>query len=195
MPNTKLYGIVELVRGISENEKITKDKMIGYSDICEYKNNYTLDNTIIDKKMLDKFTKTEVKKLEKINVHKGDIILPIKKHDHTPKYVNWISKFDGTDYVYNSDILCIRSSKTINSKFLFYILSTDEMKEYIDQKARNLKPNRINNDMIGNIEIEVPTLEEQEKIIKGLDEVALKRTELENQIKKYMSVPKEESKK
>lgn len=136
-----LRGVTEIIRGDDGEENIT------YNDVKEYSENFLIGNTIT-KKIKDEKCLNE-KDSERIKVHKFDIIFPIKRQDHVPKFINWEEDYIISNYRYAPDILCVRTiNSSVNPKFLFYILNTRNIRNYINGEASKFKPNRISSDMI-----------------------------------------------
>ncbi|WP_373153958.1 restriction endonuclease subunit S [Clostridium sp. AUH-JLR23] len=71
----------------------------------------------------------------------------------------------------NGDVLDIRVSddSIVNSKFLFYVLSSDEFFEYNMQNAKGAKMPRGNKEAIMQYTFCLPIIEEQERIVSILD--------------------------
>lgn len=67
--------------------------------------------------------------------------------------------------------LFIRPGKKIYPKFLFWILSSQSVKEYLENQALGTTMNNLNLSIIKTIEIPLPSIEEQKEIVRKLEEL------------------------
>lgn len=184
MLSFRVYGFADAIRGVTGTDK----KYINYYDVLD---NCIIGNSIVNEKLEDSFFTDDNTNITRANVRKGDIIFPIKRQDHSCKYINWDNENIVSNYVYNSEIICIRTiNNNVNSKFLFFIFNTKEIQDIINSQAIKLKPNRITNDIIGNLEINLPDIEEQNKIVAELEDIARKKAEIDNKLKEYVNISK-----
>ena len=83
----------------------------------------------------------------------------------------WVSDINGGT---NGDVLVIRIqeefSQKIKSRYLFYLLSSDDFFKYSMQFAKGAKMPRGDKDAILKFKIPIPSLEEQERIVNILDQ-------------------------
>ncbi len=185
MARMRLWGIADIFRGANTNNEILIYPMLSYNDVKEYKDNLLLDDTIDVKANFSNSNLPDIN--NKVVVQKGDIIFPMKRRDHTPKFVNWVGN-DNLKYIYNNDVEIVRPiTHIVDPQFLFWILNTTTIKNSINEQAEKLRPNRLTNAMLGNLEIDVPDPETQEKIIKELEEINIKKLQIEKQFEEYVS--------
>ena len=70
----------------------------------------------------------------------------------------------------NGDVLVVRGQDSIiNSRFLYYCLSSEDFFEYDNKYSKGAKMPRGDKEAIMDYQFEVPTLEEQERIVSILD--------------------------
>ena len=70
----------------------------------------------------------------------------------------------------NGDVLVIRGQENIiTSRFLYYCLSSEDFFEYDNQHSKGAKMPRGNKDSIMDYYFEIPTIEEQNRIVSILD--------------------------
>ena len=127
--------------------------------------NITLNNELDIKKVIylkEDFSADEQKKLKKDDVF---ICLSSGSISHIGK-VSYINK--NMDFYAGGFMGILRANKNINSKYLFYILSHNKTKEYIEKSATG---NNINNlsSVITKIKIPLPEMDVQHKIVSEID--------------------------
>lgn len=70
----------------------------------------------------------------------------------------------------NGDVLVIRSDRTIcNSRFLYYVLSSDSFFNYDNSHAKGAKMPRGNKEAVMQYQFTLPSIAEQERIVAILD--------------------------
>ena len=142
--------------------------------------NITLNNELDIKKVIylkEDFSADEQKKLKKDDVF---ICLSSGSISHIGK-VSYINK--NMDFYAGGFMGILRANKNINSKYLFYILSHNKTKEYIEKSATG---NNINNlsSVITKIKIPLPEMDVQDKIVSEIDALEAKSLLLKENIQK-----------
>lgn len=185
MVKMRMLGIAEVTRSTATRINPSDYIELNYNDVAEYQENLLLEDTIDTQK-----AKQINSSLDKVLVKKGDIIFPIKQKKHTPKFVNWSEDKD-FNYIYNGEVVIVRAiTDIVNKKFLFLALNSSDVKEYINEQASHLTPNRITCEMIGNLEIDLPELSIQNQIIEELEKINVEKIKIENQFKEYIKITK-----
>lgn len=185
MTKIRLLGITEVMRSTTTGINLTDYIELNYNDVAEYQENLLLEDTIDIQK-----TKQIDSSINKVLVKKGDIIFPIKQKNHTPKFVNWSEDID-VNYRYNGEIIIVRViADIVNKKFLYFALNSPDVKDFINELASHLTPNRITCEMIGNLEIDLPELSIQNQIIEELEKLNTEKIKIENQFKEYIKIIK-----
>ena len=148
--------------------------------------NITLNNELDIKKVIylkEDFSADEQKKLKKDDVF---ICLSSGSISHIGK-VSYINK--NMDFYAGGFMGILRANKNINSKYLFYILSHNKTKEYIEKSATG---NNINNlsSVITKIKIPLPEMDVQHKIVSEIDALEAKSLLLKENIHNKLDVIK-----
>jgi type I restriction enzyme S subunit len=113
-----------------------------------------------------KFISEEVyqQELKRVVVEKGDILMTRIGDIGTAKYISWDVR--ASFYV---SLALIKQSEEYNSQFLEQYIKTDLFQNELWQRTIHVAfPKKINLGEIGNCEIVVPSIQEQEKIAKFL---------------------------
>lgn len=98
----------------------------------------------------------------------------------------WLADCDGGS---NGDVLVINIyDKIIHHKYLYHILSSDEFFKYNMQHAKGAKMPRGNKQKIMEYIFPIPSLEEQERIVKLLDQFDATHTAIEEEITKEIKL-------
>lgn len=185
MLKVRLVGIAEVFRSTVTGINLSDYQVLNYNDVDEYQENLLLEETIDIQgaKQIDP-------SVNKVLVKKGDIIFPIKQKKHTPRYVSWSEKMD-VNYIYNAEVIIVRPiTDIVNKKFLFFALNSSNVKDYINEQASYLTPNRITCEMIGNLEIELPELTLQNQMVADLERLNAEKVKIEDQFKEYITITK-----
>ena len=180
---TRLVGVAEINRPPPNNHNAP---ILFYNDIDKYNENLLLEDTLkVKKEKLD--TKNLAEDCKKNLIQKKQIVFPIKTRDHLAKYVVWNEDYP-LNYVYNAELIIVTviNYEVVNPEFLFHLLISQDVRTLINRQAEKLTPNRITNAMLENLEVDIPELDIQEKILKELKDVNIKKLEIENKFKKYI---------
>lgn len=98
----------------------------------------------------------------------------------------WLADCDGGS---NGDVLVINIyDKIIHHKYLYHILSSDEFFKYNMQHAKGAKMPRGNKQKIMEYIFPIPPIEEQERIVKLLDQFDATHTAIEEEITKEIKL-------
>lgn len=190
----KLKFYCDVFRGVQINKKekggeienLEKFFILNYDDITT---NLSLKNTINnDFKNLVSINAN--KKYKDIQAQNSDIIVPAKLIHHKPKFIDY--DMSNMKFVYSFELFIIRVAdiEEIEPKFLYYLFNSDSMSEYLDEKAKEYNKgksgnfNRITAKMLEEIEITVPPLQEQKKIVKEIERINNLKIEIENTFQK-----------
>ena len=100
----------------------------------------------------------------------GDILI---QRANTLEYVGVSAIFDGPSkqFIYPDLMMKCRPNQLILRKFLFYTLSAEETRQYFRNQATGTAGNmpKINQQTVMSAPMELPSLEEQEKIVQKID--------------------------
>lgn len=164
---------------------LSLDNVIGQEE-C-----FTLDNTIKKDSSQIKAPKEIVevsfsKKIKGSLIQKEDLLVPIKKKNHKCLYVNWSDDSRPMNFIYNTETLIIRVDRSIIlPQFMYYLLNTKNILDYINEKANKKTPNRVTCEFMNSLKLEVPPIEEQEKILQAIQKLNMERQKIEEQLNDY----------
>lgn len=85
-------------------------------------------------------------------------------------------------YSFGGFMAVIRSSNQINSRFLFFLLSSNQFSEYLSTALNSTTINNLNSSIMLSFVIPVPPIEVQEEIVKILDRFADYAAELQAEL-------------
>ena len=159
--------------------KIKLREIAEYVNIKINSNNLSLNNYISTENMLpDRKGISISSNIPNNNVNKflkNDILIS----NIRPYFKKiWFAIFEGGA---SNDILVIRGNNKVNSKYLYYLLSTDDFFDYNVKGSKGTKMPRGDKEHIMNYEFKLPSLEEQKRIadiLTALDD----KIELNNQM-------------
>ena len=120
---------------------------------------------------------------------KGDILF---SHINSVKHIGKVAYFDGEELLYHGmNLLLLRANNEINSKFLYYLLSS----ETVRQRMRTLAKSAVNQASINTTELQkfsffIPALVEQPRIAAILSGIDAKIAAEEKVLQKYEKVKK-----
>lgn len=120
---------------------------------------------------------------------KGDILF---SHINSVKHIGKVAYFDGEELLYHGmNLLLLRANNEINSKFLYYLLSS----ETVRQRMRTLAKSAVNQASINTTELQkfsffIPDLTEQRRIAAILSGIDAKIAAEEKVLQKYEKVKK-----
>ncbi len=159
--------------------KIKLREIAEYVNIKINSNNLSLNNYISTENMLpDRKGISMSSNIPNNNVNKflkNDILIS----NIRPYFKKiWFAIFEGGA---SNDILVIRGNNKVNSKYLYYLLSTDDFFDYNVKGSKGTKMPRGDKEHIMNYEFKLPSLKEQKRIadiLTALDD----KIELNNQM-------------
>lgn len=176
------YKLNELIESISDTRKVNKNEiiLINTSDI---ENGIVLNHQYVKNQNL----KGQFKKRFK----KGDILYSeIRPKNKRFAYIN----FDSEDYIASTKLMVLRrKNELIDNDYLFYILKSNSMINRLQMLAESRSGTfpQITFDELKNIEVEIPELKQQRKIIKILkciDSKIITNSEINDNLFEYMEV-------
>ncbi|MCL4339159.1 restriction endonuclease subunit S [Patescibacteria group bacterium] len=126
--------------------------------------------------------KMSLKEKEKYKLNKEDIL--IIRVNGSPQIVgNFILIREINDWAYCDHFIRIRLKSNISSAFLLYFSQLDEVRNYINQNmVSSAGQNTVNQEMIKNISLHLPTYDEQIEIVKIIQEYFSIANQAEKQI-------------
>ncbi|QLB20007.1 restriction endonuclease subunit S [Mannheimia granulomatis] len=192
-----LGEVGELIRG---NGLQKKDFTESGVPAIHYGQIYTYYSTFADK--TKSFVSVELaKKLKK--ARKGDVLIAgtSENIEDVMKPLGWL----GDEIVFSGDMFAFRPNNDLETKYLTYLLQTERFAKYKEKYAQGTKVIRLNSNNFLKYEIPVPSLTEQQKIVKILDkfdrltnsiseglpkEIALRRKQYEYYREQLLDFPK-----
>lgn len=100
-----------------------------------------------------------------------DVILPLKASVYCPRMIYWEDENMTVDCIYANDIVFLRrNTERIEPKFIFYIMNSTKVREYLNAESEKQNPKRISCSMIEEIKLELPDVNTQREIIRKVSE-------------------------
>lgn len=167
----KKHKLGEFIDYISDTTPILKEKVI-LINTSDVENGETLNHKYVENKNL----KGQFKKRFK----KGDILYSeIRPKNKRFAYID----FDSNDYIASTKLMVLRNNGNINNDFLFQILKSDTVIDYLQMIAESRSGTfpQITFNELSNVEIYIPDIEIQKKISNFLQKID-KKIKLNNQI-------------
>lgn len=192
MENTYKKSIFEMLLYGCENKKEYKLK-----NICEFNKNNKADEIFdeynyIDISSVEKGVLTEIK-----NIKKNDLPSRAKKYGKLndillssvrPNLKNYLflteNNLKKNTIISTGFIIMSANIKIINPKMLYYFVTDDNTTNILIEKTSGANYPSINIDNIENITFNIPSLEDQERIIKEMEKYDLEIEFKKNEIKK-----------
>lgn len=189
----KIKEIAEVFRGLqltkmerlkinAEEENVSEAVILNYDNISSYTENLSLKDTI-DFTCYDNANKVYVdlnKKFKNVLIRPNDCVFPVKLKQHVARFVEFKNTKSIKKFIYSNELLIVRpDEEKVCPKFLFLMLSTKYVKDKLDRDSINCTPHRITVEMINELEVELPSRDEQEKIVKQLETINYKKAQLE----------------
>lgn len=152
-----------------KNSNISKAYLINYDDIKPYE--YNSNDTLITNTLESKSVYTDLgKKYKNSRPRNYDIVISQRSSYTTPHFVYFGNNNLADDYIYDNSVIFVRSiSDKINMKYVFYLMSTNKIRNKINISTQNQNPKHIKCATIEDIIIDLPSLDEQDKIVKELE--------------------------
>lgn len=191
----KIKELAEVFRGLqltkmerlkinAEEGNVSEAVILNYDNISSYTENLLLKDTI-DFTCYDNANKVYVdlnKKFKNVLIRPNDCVLPVKLKQHVARFVSFKNTKSIKNMVYSNDLLVVRpDEKKVSARFLFLILCTKHVQERLQKLSSDSKcnPHRITVEMINELEVELPSRDEQEKILRQLEKINYKKVQLE----------------
>lgn len=180
----KLEDVCEFYRGLTYSKK---DEATFSNKIVLRASNIDLNTSALDfddlKYLREDFNIPEDKKLRKDCIF---ICMSSGSKSHLGK-VAFIDK--DYDYAFGGFMGMIKPKANILPKYLFYLLQTPEYKELLRKLSNGININNIKFTGLKDFEFELPTIDEQEKILNTLDkadEIRTKKRLANNKLDEFL---------
>ncbi len=172
---TKLKNIANIHLGYSFRSKIQKDEN-GNVKIIQMK-----DLTVEFKVNINSLDKTEIQDVKNhYIIQKNDIIFKTRGLDTTACFLD----NEVTNTILAAPLLRIRvESKNILPEFIFWYLNQKPAQVFFNSMAKGTFQKMITKQIIEELEIEIPTIEKQKKVVE-ISQLANKELSLLNQLAK-----------
>jgi type I restriction enzyme S subunit len=161
----KLEDVVDFQRGLTYSKK----------DEVDFSNNVVLRSNNVDlyRNELDftelKYINPTIQIPESKKVKKGSLI--ICTANGSKSHLGKVALIDDDyDYAFGGFMGLITPTGKLNSKFLFYLMTSDSYKRFINELSDGANINNLKFGDLGQFEIPIPPLPEQERIVAILEE-------------------------
>lgn len=192
MNNEKMYRVAKIKKGrsttqeekveVKNNDKIVEAYILSYSDVSSNLEDILLENTIIEDRKLEKVFIDLYGKYKNVRVESDTIIVPVNHNNKVPKLVTFKDKEKFKNLIIADEIICITPDKDyINPRFLFYMMSTPEIINKLNQEKK------LRCSDVENLKFNLPNMKSQLEIVKQLDSINSQKVELEKQAKKILA--------
>lgn len=160
----KLGNYIEQIRGVSyKPQDVTEEQKEGYKVILRansIKNNKLILNDLV-------YVKEELIK-EKQFIKSNDILMAASSG--SKEVVGKCAQIkNDTEYTFGAFCKLIRCKENINSNYVSYFLRTPYYRSTISAVVNGANINNLKNEHIDNLDIPLPSLETQKKIVEVLD--------------------------
>ena len=190
----QLDDIAQYIRGLTYNKTNESKDNSGLKVLRA--NNITLNNNSLNFDEI-KYVNLNTKVKESQKLYSNDILISAASgsRDHVGKvaYIN-----TDLDYYFGGFMGVVRSSSTVNSRYLFHILTSGIFKKYVDDALNTATINNLSSSMMNAFKIPIPcpdnpekSLEIQQEIVRVLDEL----TSLSNQLTTELETERQNRKK
>ena len=163
-----------------KNEGVSKAKILTFSDVKEY--NYKGENTIrpegeriYKNGKVSTRERTEVfvnlnKRYKNSRPQQYDVILALKSSAYCPRLIFFEDENSKMDMIYSNDVVFLRAinNEKIDPRFIFFIMNSTKIKEYLNVESEKNNPKRISCSMIEKIKIDLPPVEKQREIVENM---------------------------
>jgi len=161
----KLSDVVDFQRGLTYSKK---DEVDYSSNIVLRATNVDVNTNTLDFSEL-KYINEKVVVPKERKVRKGSLI--ICTASGSKSHLGKVALIDDDyDYAFGGFMGQITPRQTLDSKFLFYSLTSEAYKKYIDELSDGANINNLRFDDLANFEIPIPPIPEQQRIVSVLDE-------------------------
>lgn len=160
----KILDVVVFQRGLTYSKK---DEVDFSSNIVLRSNNVDLKTNKLDFKDL-KYINPEIIIPENKKVTKGSLI--ICTANGSKSHLGKVALIDEDyDYAFGGFMGLIKPTETLNSNFLFHFMTSDTYKNFIGALSNGANINNLKFGDLGELEIPLPSLPEQQNIVAILD--------------------------
>lgn len=161
----KLGDVVDFQRGLTYSKK---DEVDYSSNIVLRATNVDVNTNTLDFSEL-KYINEKIVVPKERKVRKGSLI--ICTASGSKSHLGKVALIDDDyDYAFGGFMGQITPRQILDSKFLFYSLTSEAYKKYIDELSDGVNINNLRFDDLANFEIPIPPLPEQQRIVSMLDE-------------------------
>lgn len=182
----KLGDICDFQRGLTYSKR---DEVDFSSNIVLRATNIDLRTNTLDFSEL-KYIKDSFKVALDKKVHKGSMI--ICTASGSKSHLGKVALIDDDyGYAFGGFMAQITPKKEIESKYLFYTLTSDNYRRLIDELSSGVNINNLKFDDLKDFEIPLPPIDEQRCIVKKLDEVFEKVAKAKENAEKNLHNSKE----
>ena len=172
----RLREIINIFRGLSytKNDEVEEGYLVLRGNTLTDKGLTFLENIYVDEKVAKKG----------VEVKKDDIVLVASTGSSKVIGRACIVEEDYKKTTIGAFLLLCRPKETIVKKWVHYIFKTLRYRLYISEQAKGTNIKNIKNEYLENFSIPLPPLEEQQEIVRILDEVL----ENENKVKELLEL-------
>ena len=176
----KKLGEIAVISGAGVNKKVKEDEksiiLLNYMDV--YKNLY-INSDIPQMKVT-----ASDKKIEDCNIKYGDIFITPSSETKEDIFMSSVAVEDFENTVYSYHIMRIRLKEKnfITSCFLNYIFRSVEFRKKMQKKVFGNTRQTITKTEIEKLEVPIPSIKTQEKIVEILDNFVKYSTELQAEL-------------
>ena len=179
----KKLGEVALISGAGVDKKINHYevpiKLLNYMDV--YKNLY------INKTTPNMEVTAPISKIKQCNIEYGDIFITPSSETEEDIFMSSVAKeiIENTVYSYHIMRIRLKPKNFTTSCYLNYLFRADIFRKEMRKKVFGNTRKTIAKSEIENLEIPIPSIETQEKIVKTLDKFTNYVAELQARTKQY----------
>lgn len=161
----RLEDVVEFQRGLTYSKK---DEVDFSDNIVLRSNNVGLFRNQLDFSEL-KYINPSIEIPENKKVKKGSLL--ICTANGSKSHLGKVALIDDDyNYAFGGFMGLINPKQKLNSKFLFYLMTSDNYKKFINELSDGANINNLKFGDLGQFEIPLPPLPEQQRIVSILDE-------------------------
>jgi len=161
----RLEDVVEFQRGLTYSKK---DEVDFSDNIVLRSNNVDLFRNQLDFSEL-KYINPSIEIPENKKVKKGSLL--ICTANGSKSHLGKVALIDDDyNYAFGGFMGLINPKQKLNSKFLFYLMTSDNYKKFINELSDGANINNLKFGDLGQFEIPIPPLPEQQRIVSILDE-------------------------
>lgn len=189
--NSSAYKKMELSQ---ITEKIFSGTTPSSADYSEEKTKYPVIKAgSYRKDFIDLDSLTYSKKMPLKNVQQNDIFILSAAHQssYVGKFIKFLKDIPNENTSFVGELICVRANSRINPLLLFHILKLDICKELLNREKRGQTAHIYARD-ISKILIPVPEQEKQLEMVRTIEKIQQKVSELEQEALEIVTLAKEE---